>query len=470
MSMKKINLLLLLLVLANSTLFASIRLPNILGSHMVLQQKSKVKIWGWGAPEETVTVKTNWDTITYKAQTNNGAKWITEIQTPAAGGPYQITIQASNQIVLDDILIGEVWLCSGQSNMEWSGDQKLQQSINEAPNANNKNIRFFYVPKATAHYPQENTAGHWVVCSPEEMLHFSAIGYFFGKNLTNSLNSPIGLINSNWGGTPAETWTPNYIIEQSTALSDAAKKQNSTPWWSPRVADTYNAMIAPLTNFNIAGTIWYQGESNTDTYYGYEELFTKMMGAWRAAWNKDFPFYFVQIAPFSYGRQHVGALLREAQTKASLYPNTGMVVISDLVSDTNNIHPTLKVEVAERLANLALNKHYGFNNMNALSPSFASYSIEKDKIIIQLEHAENGLKINGEAATCFEIAGDDKQFLPAVVKLNGNKLIVSNKLIQKPIAVRFGFKNTAIPNLFSKEGLPVNLFRTDNWEVSTNPK
>lgn len=466
--MKK-TILLGLFVLFISTLHAAIRLPNILGSHMVLEQKSRVKIWGWGAPEEAVTIKTNWDTITYKTQTGNGAKWMTEIQTPAAGGPYQITINGTNQIILDDILIGEVWLCSGQSNMEWSGDQKLKQSIDEAPNANNKNIRFFYVPKATAKYPLENMDAHWVVCSPEEMVHFSAIGYFFGKNLEMALKSPVGLINSNWGGTPAETWTPAYIVEGSVNLTEAAQKQHETPWWSNRVGDTYNAMIAPLCNFNISGAIWYQGESNTDTYYGYEELFTKMIGAWRAEWKKDFPFYYVQIAPYAYGRKYIGALLREAQTKATAYPNTGMVVVSDLVTDTNNIHPILKIEVANRLSNLALNKLYGFSNENPLSPSLSSYSIDKDKVIIYLQNAENGVTIKGTEAVGFEIAGDDKQFVPAQIKINGNKIIVSNKLIQHPAAVRFGFNNTTIPNLFSKEKLPVNLFRTDNWELATTP-
>jgi sialate O-acetylesterase len=466
--MKKISLMLVITLMYASSIFAAIRLPNILGSHMVLQQKSSVKIWGWGAPEEVVTIKTNWDTTTYTTQTGNGAKWISEIKTPAAGGPYRITIAGSNEIVLEDVLIGEVWVCSGQSNMEWSGTQKLQQSTDEAPNANNKNIRFFYVSKATSNYPQENVDGHWVVCSPEEMFRFSAIGYFFGKNIQSNLNSPVGLINSNWGGTPAETWTPSYVIEESPVLSAAAKKQNSTPWWSPIIADTYNAMIAPLTQYAIAGVIWYQGESNVDTYYGYEELFTKMIGSWRKAWNAEFPFYFVQIAPYKYGAKFTGALLRASQTKAAQYPNTGMVVVSDLVPDTNNIHPTLKKEVAVRLANLALNKHYGFSKIVAESPSFDTYTIEKDKVIITFKNAPNGLMIKGPIATHFEIAGADQNFVAAQVKIDGNKIIVSSTQVKSPLAVRFGFSNTAMPNLFSKEGLPVNIFRTDNWELSIN--
>jgi len=447
---------------------ANIRIPNILGSHMVLQQSKAVKIWGWGAPEELVTIKTSWDTTNYITKTGNGAKWITEIKTPGPGGPYRISISGSNEIILEDVLIGEVWVCSGQSNMEWSGDQKVQQSIDESPKANNKNIRFFYVPKATAEYPQDNVQGSWVVCSPEEMLHFSAIGYFFGKNLENNLKRPIGLINSNWGGTPAETWTPSYIIEQDSILLQSTKKQNIFSAWPNKVGIAYNAMIAPLTQFSIAGVIWYQGESNTERYYIYNKLFTKMIGAWRKAWDYDFPFYYVQIAPFAYVNKYIGALLREAQTDASQYPNTGMVVISDLVPDTNNIHPPLKKEVAERLANLALSKQYGFRNLIYQSPSFDSYKIEKDKIIVSLKYAPNGLQIKGDEACCFEIAGNNKIFVEAQVKIQGSQIIVFNKSINQPIAVRFAFNNTSRPNLFSKEGLPVNLFRTDNWTLETN--
>jgi sialate O-acetylesterase len=352
--------------------------------------------------------------------------------------------------------------------MEWSGDQGLQESKEEAPNANNKNIRLFYVTKATADFPQENVEGHWMVCSPEQMIHFSTIGYFFGKNLNSALQSPVGLINSNWGGTPAETWTPAEIVLQNDALLEAAKKQNVTPWWSHRIGDTYNAMIAPLTNFSIAGVIWYQGESNTSTYYTYEALFTKMIGAWRAKWNANFPFYFVQIAPYHYDANNIGALLRETQTHSSQYPNTGMVVVSDLVPDTNNIHPTLKKEVANRLANLALKKTYKTIESVVEGPQYASHQIEKDKVVIELNNTGNGLVCKDKEINNFEIAAEDQVFYPAVAKIVNNKIIVSHKNVTKPVAVRYAFNNTAIGNVFNKEGLPLNLFRTDNWKVDTS--
>jgi len=467
--MKKYSLLILLLLVGWMQMSAAVRLPNIIGSHMVLQQKSTVKIWGWAGPSEKVTIKTNWDNASYEAITSNGAKWEASIKTPVAGGPYQITISASNTIVLEDVLIGEVWVCSGQSNMEWSGDQGLKETLDEAPNATNTSIRFFYVAKSTANFPQDNLEGKWMVCSPEEMKHFSAIGYFFGKNLNQALNSPIGLINSNWGGTPAETWTPEYVINNDAIIKKGADSLNEAAWWPHKSAKAYNAMIYPLTNFSIAGVLWYQGESNTGTHFAYEKLFTGMIDAWRHHWNQNFPFYFVQIAPFTYGNQHVGALLREAQTKAANHMGTAMVVITDLIPDTTNIHPTRKIEVAKRLSDLALNKTYGLTKIACQSPIYQSNQIDKDKITIQFNHVPNGLVAKGESITCFEIAGEDKIFYPAQAKIVGGTIVVSNKNIKNPRAVRFAFNNTDMPNLFNQEGLPVNLFRTDNWEVDTAP-
>ncbi len=467
-SIIKTTILLMVILTITVNAFSAIRLPNIIGSHMVLQQNSKIKIWGWGAPAEKVTIKASWDTTQYITETNNGAKWSTEIVTPKAGGPFTINIAGENTIVLEDVMVGEVWVCSGQSNMEWSGDQGLQQTIDEAPNATNKKIRFFYVPKSTSEFPQENMDAKWVVCNPEDMKHFSAIGYFFGKNLQTNLNSPIGLINSNWGGTPAETWTPEYVINANPIIKKGAAELQDFAWWSSKTAITYNAMIAPLTNYSIAGVIWYQGESNTATHYAYEQLFTGMIDAWRAAWKKDFPFYFMQIAPFAYEHQNIGALLRETQTKSALHTNTGMVVLNDLVPDTTNIHPTRKIEVAERLSNLALHNTYGFSQIIANGPMYKSFSVDKDKVTIQFDNIGAGLMCKDKEISQFQMAGADQLFLPAQAKIIGNTIVVTSKNIKNPIAVRYSFSNTAIGNVFNKEGLPLNLFRTDNWEVNTS--
>lgn len=446
-----------------SVTHADIRLPSIIGSHMVLQQNAKVKLWGWSAPSEKITIKVSWDTTTYTSTGNRGARWVTEINTPAAGGPHTIRIKGGNEILLEDVMVGEVWLCGGQSNMEWSGNQNLPQSLEEAPAANNPMIRFFYVPKSTAPYPQDQIDGaRWVVCNPKDMKSFSAIGYFFGKELHAKKGFPVGLINSNWGGTPAEVWTPGEIIVNDPDLHAAAEKLSPSPWWPYYRGDAYNSMIYPLTPYSISGVIWYQGESNVGTHYAYRRLFSSMIEGWRKAWGKSFPFYFVQIAPYTYGDTHInGAFLREAQTQSLALPGTGMVVVSDLVDNVKDIHPKLKKEVASRLANYALGELYGISGLHYKSPIYASHTVEKDKIRISFDHVPTTLVSKGGAPTDFFIAGADGAFVPATAKIEGKTVVVSSKTIKEPVHVRFGFTNTAMPNLFSAEGLPVNLFRTD---------
>lgn len=459
--MKKILFLSIILGMVMSS-FAFVRLPSIIGSHMVLQQNATVNLWGWSSPAEKISIEVGWDTTKYTATGSRGARWVAEIKTPPAGGPYTIKIKASNEIVLEDVLIGEVWICSGQSNMEWSADQGLKQSVEEAPLANNKSIRFFYIPKSTSSTLQDDVKAQWVVCNPEDMLHFSAIGYFFGKQINAVTGFPVGLINSNWGGTPAEVWTPAEVVQNDPDLRTASEKLSPTQWWPYVRGEAYNAMIYPITHFEIAGAIWYQGESNVGTHYAYQRLFTNMIDSWRKAWNKNFPFYFVQIAPYAYGDLHInGALLREAQTKSASFPKTGMVVVSDLVDNVKDIHPTLKKEVAARLANYALAETYQVKGLNYRSPQYASHSVEKNKIRIQFDHVPTNLVSKGGAPTDFYIAGADGVFVPATAVIEGKTIVVSNKNVKDPVDVRFGFTNTAMPNVFSAEGLPVNLFRTD---------
>jgi len=442
---------------------AAVRVPSIIGSHMVLQQNSEVKLWGWCNPGEKITIKTTWDTVSYRLIGEGTAKWSRKIKTPSAGGPYKIFI---NETILEDVMIGEVWLCSGQSNMERSLLPK--QFGEEAPVANNNKIRLFYVSKSTSEYPQENCEGSWKVCTPEEIKHFSAVGYFFGKNIQKALNVPVGLINSNWGGTAAEVWISKPLIENDPQLKANAQKLAPSSSWPVIPGYSYNAMIYPLTNFQLSGVIWYQGENNVWTCSTYQQLLTTLIGSWRQAWGKEFPFYYVQIAPYSrYGKNINCALLREAQTKCLSISKTGMVVISDLVDDISNVHPTDKSNVGLRLANLALSDHYGKNGLIYQFPMYQSMKIEKNKIRIGFINADNGLISKGHPITGFYIAGEDRKFLPATTKIEGNTIIVSNKTIKNPVAVRFGFTNTAMPNLFSKEGLPANLFRTDDWMVDT---
>jgi sialate O-acetylesterase len=469
--MKRISLLFTLsaaLVVCATFSFAQVRLPAIIGSHMVLQQNSEAKIWGWCDPNEKIKVTTTWDTTTYTATGSPNARWSVQLRTPAAGGPYKISIKGNNSIELEDVMIGEVWVCSGQSNMEMNVHWGLPYQ-DDAANANNKSIRFFHIPKTTSEYPQEDVKAKWVVCNPEDMKRFSAVGYFFGNKLQQELNVPVGLINTSWGGTPAEAWTPKDVVETDPVLKEAAGKLTPAQGWPVKPGLSYNGMINPVTSYNIVGAIWYQGESNTGTASTYQSLFTTMIGAWRKAWQKDLPFYYVQIAPYAgYGNKNIAPLLREAQTKSQSYPNTGMVVISDLVDNVNDIHPKMKKEVGVRLANYALFQTYGKGGLTYKSPEYKSMKVEKGRIRVHFDHAGNGLVSKGGTPTEFYIAGEDQKFVPAQAKIEGNTVVVWNKKVKSPVAVRFGFSNGAMPNLFSKEGLPVNLFRTDDWPVETN--
>lgn len=448
---------------------AKIFLPAVYSNHMVLQQNAKVKIWGWSEVGEKVTINTSWDTVTYKAEGDAYAKWQTTLHTPAAGGTYTITVKGTyNTITIEDVLIGEVWLASGQSNMEMNTYWGMPYE-EEVKKATNEQIRFFHIGKSSSPFPQEDVRAQWVVCSPEAMKGFSTVAYFFGKKLNEEKHIPVGLIAASWGGTPAEVWTPEDAVLNDSILKAEAAKLTETKWWPVKPAYNYNAMIAPLTNFTIAGAIWYQGESNTKASQTYQRLFTTMITAWRKKWNSDFPFYYVQIAPFSYETTNICALLREAQTKCLVLKKTGMVVTSDLVDNINDIHPKLKKEVGERLANWALAETYGVTGIKYKSPVYKLMQVEKDKIRISFYDADGGFAIKGTAATDFYIAGADKNFIPAQVKIDGSTIVVWAKEIKTPVAVRFGFSNTAMPNLFSKDGLPVNLFRTDDWEVETVP-
>src|SRR5665213_486888 len=460
------------MILINCTFLevnAEIRLPAIIGNHMVLQQKNEVNIWGWCEPGEKVILTTTWDTTTYTTKGSSDAKWNLKIKTPNAGGPYQLHIQGNNSITIDDILIGEVWVCSGQSNMEMSYSWGIKQYANDVANSGNQSIRLFHIPKLTASYPQDDLIGHWVVCNPEDLKTFSLAGYFFGEKLQEVLQVPVGLIEASWGGTPAEVWTPKDSVDNDPVLKDAAKSLKPAGGWPIKPSLAYNAMISPISNFDIAGVIWYQGESNVSTANTYHQLFSTMIKSWRQAWQKDFPFYYVQIAPFSgYGDNISGPLLQEAQTKALEVPNTGMVVIGDLVTDLKDIHPKNKKDVGYRLANLALSKTYGRNNFPYKYPLFEKYKIENGKINISFSDLNDGLMQKGDTISGFYISGKDKVFKPASAKIEGNTVIVWQYGLQDPVAVRFDFTNSSIPNLFSKEGLPAKLFRTDDWnDVNT---
>ena len=341
----------------------------------------------------------------------------------------------------------------------------------ELPNCKNDKIRFFTVFKKTSEYPQDHCEGEWVSCNEETLRRFSAAGYFFGKKLHTEMNVPIALIQSAWSGTPVELWEPQEVIDSDPVMKEAATKIRNVTYRPNKPGLIYNAMIYPISNYTIAGVIWYQGEGNTPRAYAYEKMFTGMIGAWRKQFEQDFPFYYVQIAPYaSYETPYEAALLMEQQTRSLSYPKTGMVVITDLVDNVKDQHPKNKLDVGLRLANIALAETYK-KNIPApayLNPKYKSMEVSKGKVNLYFDNAPNGFMVKGDStATEFAIAGDDKNFLPAEVKLEKSRIVVWNKQITNPVAVRFSFSNIGMSNVFNKEGLPTIPFRTDNWEVVT---
>jgi sialate O-acetylesterase len=298
------------------------------------------------------------------------------------------------------------------------------------------------------------------------MHSFSAVGYFFGRILNEHLHQPVGLIESCWGGSPVEAWTPEEVFKNNEQLAISAANLTPVPWSPVRPGVSYNAMIAPIINFPIAGAIWYQGEANVINASGYQATFSDMIQSWRMQWKKEFPFYFVQIAPFNYGKGYGGAEVREAQLQTyRTVPNTGMVVVTDITGDTNDIHPKDKLDVGKRLAAWALANTYGKQNIIFSGPLYRSMDITGNKAIIYFDFAKDGLIKKGEHLTDFLVAGSDQQFFPATATISDSTVIVYSPQVPNPVAVRMGFTNTAIPNLFNKAGLPASPFRTDDWDL-----
>lgn len=439
-----------------------LHLPSVFSDHMVLQQQSNVPVWGWGEASATIKIVGSWmpkDTIC--TQVDDCGHWMARIPTTRHGGPYTLQIISNNIIELKDVMLGEVWLCSGQSNMEWSPNNGIQNQQEEIEAAHHPDIRFFSLSKQGSKHLQEDCHGQWETCTPEVMRRRSAIAYFFGRRLQEKLDVPVGLIVSAWGGTPAEVWTPRDTVMKHKEIADAVIYK-PYPWWPVEPGVLYNSMIHPLMPYDIAGAIWYQGESNRDNPVSYRTLMEKLIGSWRKGFNKDFPFYIVQIAPFNYGSANNGpALIREAQEQVThSVPHTGLVATID-VGDVQNIHPARKAEVGSRLANLTLGRDYNMTGQGYETPFFTQMNVEKGKAILSFSHAESGLACPDKEVRGILVAGDDGQFVPAQARIKGSRLIVSSPKVKHPAAVRYCFDDATIGNLFNREGLPVAPFRTD---------
>lgn len=460
------------------TVKAQVSFPSFISDNMVLQRESEVPIWGKAKPNLKVYMTCSWDNSKYATTATEDGKWVVKIKTPSAGGPFTIQV---NDHLIKNILIGEVWICSGQSNMQLSLSQ-TENGNNEATNAKLPNIRLFYVARELADAPKDNCYGAWTECSPESAKSFSAVAYYFGKKLYEELHVPIGLIHTSWGGSTAQAWVKEellrtdtsyngyYTIERQKALK---AKPGELPITQHSPAKLYNAMIHPLIPYGIKGVIWYQGESNQDYCEGdperYLKLFPLLIDSWRNEWKQgDFPFYYVQIAPFPRTFQNVGALLRDSQRKCLAVKNTGIAVTLD-IGDTTNIHPKNKIDVGNRLALWALAKDYGKSNLVYSGPIYKSLSIKSNKAIINFTETGSGLLAKDGKLTDFEIAGVDKIFYKADAIIEGATVLVSSDKVKKPVAVRYAFTNTSVASLFNKEGLPASSFRTDDWPVDTSP-
>lgn len=461
------HLLTLLFLILSAQLFAQIHLPSFFSDNMVLQRNTEVNFWGWGNRASNVLIIPSWSKDTVRANTGGMAKFEAKLKTGDAGGPFTITvIIGRHKKVINNILLGEVWFCSGQSNMQWSSKNNLEEMIQELPNAANPKVRLLQITNIGAKTPQDNVFDSWKECDTESATGFSAIGYFIGKQLSKDLDVPIGIINSSWGGTSAEVWTPLGIIESDEELLKNAKVIPASKNRPHESGMLWNSMVYPLAGYTIAGAFWYQGESNVVTHTGYDKLMSNMINSWRNAWGYDFPFYYVQIAPYSNKSKPggiEGAMLREQQIKTLRLPKTAMAVITDLVPDIANIHPTKKKDVAARLSEIALVEVYGKKAVDYKSPVYKNHKIIGDKVIIEFDYLVGNLQVKGKNITDLFIADNSKNFVPAEFKIEKNKLVVFSKSIKKPVAVRFGFTDASMPNLFNRNGLPVSPFRTDSW-------
>jgi sialate O-acetylesterase len=528
--LRRVALAAAVLALAGPAARADVKPHPLFSDHAVLQRGKPIPVWGTADPGEAVTVKLQSATAT--ATAGPDGTWMVKLPEQAAGGPYELTLSGKNRVTLKDVMVGEVWVASGQSNMEWPL-QKSFEGQKAIEGARNPMIRLFTVRKIPAAEPQKTVpvdardkAGMWLECAPETVPDFSAVAYYFGRDLQKALNVPVGLIHTSWGGTPAQAWTTKEALEAEPALKHypqefekrvkdydpaAAKERyeaSRTKWQedmakyreaaakakeegkpaptpprrpnppaspdkspnSPSVL--FNGMIAPLIPYAIEGAIWYQGESNAGQAYEYRTLFPAMIADWRKHWHEgDFPFLCVQLAPYwnnnSEAQQY--AELREAQWLATKkLPNVGMAVITD-VGEEKDIHPTKKERVGARLALLARKIAYG-EKIVASGPEYKSMKVEGNRAVLSFDNVGAGLEARGGPLTGFTIAGPDHKFHQAMAEIRGETVVVSSPEVEQPVAVRYGFQNFMEVNLWNKDSLPATPFRTDDFPGVTQPK
>jgi sialate O-acetylesterase len=476
---------------------ADVKLPAIFGSHMVLQRDQKDRVWGWAEPGEEVTVKIAEQTHATKA--GSDGSWQVMLDPMPAGGPHTLAIEGKNSVKFDDVLVGEVWICSGQSNMQWSVAASNDSDL-EIATAKYPLVRLITVPNRGIQEPQKDFHGQWQTCRPDTVGGFTAVGYFFGRTLNQMLGVPIGLINDSWGGSACEAWIRRDILaadekyapmlkrweklEKDFAdwktAADKAKAEGVKPPAQPsgnlaglmggnsRPANIYNGVLKPTIGYGIRGAIWYQGESNAGRAYQYRDLFPLMIKSWRDEWGQgDFSFYWVQLADFMAEtrepKESQWAELREAQTMTKKLPKTGEAVIIDL-GEGKDIHPKNKQDVANRLVRWALARDYGIK-IACESPIYKAMEKNGNKIVLKFDYAGQGLKtFDVTEPRGFAIAGSDHEFINAKAKIVAPGTVeVWSDAISEPAAVRYAWADNPVCNVYSAAGLPLTPFRTDDW-------
>lgn len=499
--MKTKSVLIFLALITSCLPVVAVSLPAIFGDHMVLQRGQANPVWGKASPGETITVRI--DGQEHRATVGKDGRWRVELDAMPAGGPHVLEVSGRETLQFEDVLVGEVWLCSGQSNMQWAVSNSGEADL-EIVSAGEPSIRLITVPNKGSQEPLDDFKGKWAVCSPDSVAGFSAVGYHFGRRLHQVLGVPVGLVNNAWGGSAAEAWVPREVLERHEryapylAASDAkaaahtdeiqarnearfkawqegGRKGKRPPWPNDprygqhRPANLYNGVLHPVLGYGIRGVIWYQGETNVGRAADYNHLFSLMIGTWREHWGQgDFPFFWVQLADFHKERDLPAdsgwARLREAQTATLSLPNTGQAVIID-AGEGRDIHPRDKRVVGDRLARHALAKTYGVK-IASESPRFASMEIKDGAARLAFDHVSNGGLYAFDVAELkgFAVAGADRQFKWAEAKIQGrDKVVVSHPDIPEPVAVRYGWADNPVLNLYDRNGLPVTPFRTDSW-------
>lgn len=471
---QKLTAIFILAIIVCIPVIAEVKLPAFFSDGMVMQQQTQANLWGTATPRKQVTVTPGWDNKKYTTTADAQGYWKLSIPTPVAGGPYAITISDGKDLTLNNILIGELWLCFGQSNMEMPmkgfNNQPITNSNMDVLKSKNTNLRLFTVKRNSTLKPQYDVVGQWNEATPASVYEFSATAYYFGRLVQEVIDVPVGLVVAAWGGSAAEAWmTEEWLNAFPDAKIPRTEEDITSKNRTPTVL--YNAMLHPLIGISMRGVIWYQGEDNCNRAHTYADMFTTLVNGWRSEWKQgDFPFYYCQIAPYDYamntqpGKEVINsAYLREAQMQAEhRLAHAGMAVLLD-VGMEKGIHPPQKHIAGERLAFLALSNTYHIQGVEGNSPYYKSMEIQGDTAILAFERAPMWLNAKDGKSELFTIAGEDKVFYPAEAWISRSHVHVKSEKVPHPVAVRYGFKNYVQGDLYGGNGLPVSSFRTDNW-------